>query len=133
MTTDFATVATIFGSLGAGAIALGAGVSWIARKLHRFNNRFDNFMEDWNGTDGRPGVPRKPGVMERLSQQDVALKCIDDRLQVVEVEVNPNGGKSMKDALGRVDGTVNHVKTVVDGLNKRVTTLETARSRRSTQ
>lgn len=127
MTTDFASVATVFGSLGAGAIAVGAAAAWIAKKLRRFNTRFDNFMEDWNGTEARPGVSRKPGVMERLSQQDDALKCIDSRVQAVESEINPNGGKSMRDIVHRVDGTLKHVKTAVDDVSNRVTALESSR------
>lgn len=53
----------------AGALA-GFGV-WL-RKLMR---RLDNLLEDWNGTEARPGVPRRPGVMERLEriEGDVAV------------------------------------------------------------
>ena len=51
-------------------ILTGFGV-WL-RKLMR---RLDNLLEDWNGTDARPGVPRRPGVMERLEriEGDVAV------------------------------------------------------------
>jgi hypothetical protein len=122
--TDFNTVATIIGSLGAGSIALVGGISWVVRKLHRFNDRFDEFMKDWNGADARPGVPHRPGVMERLSQQDEALRCINDRLVSVELEVNPNSGKSMRDIVHRVDGNLKHIREVVEDVNKRVTKLE---------
>lgn len=49
---------------------VGFGV-WV-RKLMR---RLDNLLEDWNGTEARPGVPRRPGVMERLEriEGDVAV------------------------------------------------------------
>jgi len=122
--TDFNTIATIIGSLGAGSIALVGGISWVVRKLHRFNDRFDEFMKDWNGADARPGVPHRPGVMERLSQQDEALRCINDRLVSVELEVNPNSGKSMRDIVHRVDGNLKHIREVVEDVNKRVTKLE---------
>ncbi len=51
-------------------ILAGFGV-WV-RKLMR---RLDNLLEDWNGTEARPGVPRRPGVMERLEriEGDVAV------------------------------------------------------------
>lgn len=122
--TDFNTVATILGSLAAVAIAVTAGASWVLRKVKTFNNRFDEFMEDWNGAAARPGVPHRPGVMERLSSQDDALQCINDRLVNVELEINPNGGKSLKDIVHRVDGNLKHVRGVMDDLGVRVTRLE---------
>jgi len=62
--------------------------------------------------------------MERLSQQDEALRCINDRLVSVELEVNPNSGKSMRDIVHRVDGNLKHIREVVEDVNKRVTKLE---------
>lgn len=51
-------------------VLAGFGV-WL-RKLMR---RLDNLLEDWNGAEARPGVPRRPGVMERLEriEGDVAV------------------------------------------------------------
>lgn len=121
---DAQTVAAIIGSVVVGSSALIGGMSWAVRKFHRFNARFDEFMEDWRGTEARPGVPHRPGVMERLSQQDSTLQCIDNRLVAVELEINNNGGKSIKDVVGRLDGNLRHVKTVVDDLNNRVGSLE---------
>ena len=57
--------------LASTAGALVAFAVWL-RKLMR---RLDNLLEDWNGADARPGVPRRPGVMERLEriEGDVAV------------------------------------------------------------
>lgn len=44
-----------------------------------------NFLSDWSGESERPGVKRKPGVMERLS--------------AVEYQFSPNGGNSFHDKL----------------------------------
>src|SRR5512146_1806426 len=74
---DVTSITTIIGSLGAGSIAFVGGTAWLVRKVRGFNNKFDEFMKDWNGTKARPGVPHKPGVMERLSLQDEALSKID--------------------------------------------------------
>jgi len=131
--TDVNTVASIIGSLGAGSIAIVGGVSWLIRRLHRFNSRFDEFLEDWNGTEARPGVPHRSGVMERLSSQDAALRSIDERLVNVEAEVNPNSGKSIKDVVGRVDGHLNHIRGVVDDLDQRVSDLERRDGKRVTR
>jgi len=122
--TDFNTVASIIGGLGAGSIAFVGGGAWVLRKIRKFNAKFDFFLEDWNGAEARPGVPHRPGVMERLSQQDSALRCIEGRVAAVETELNPNGGKSVKDVVGRVDGHLNHIRGVVDDLDRRVTDLE---------
>ena len=121
---DVTSVATIFGSLGAGSIAFVGGAVWLVRKVRGFNTKFDEFIEDWNGTKARPGVPHKPGVMERLSDQDAALAKIDNHVIAVENEIAFNGGKSMKDIVHRVDGSMTHVRRFVDDLNTRVTNLE---------
>lgn len=121
---DVTSITTIIGSLGAGSIAFVGGTAWLVRKVRGFNYKFDEFMKDWNGTKARPGVPHKPGVMERLSLQDEALSKIDDRLGTVEVEINFNGGKSMKDIVHRVDGNLKYIRTTVDDLGNRVTHLE---------
>lgn len=47
-----------------------------------------NFLSDWSGESERPGVKRKPGVMERLS--------------AVEYQFSPNGGNSFHDKLHAV-------------------------------
>lgn len=49
----------------ASTLGMLAGFGVWLRKLMR---RLDNLLEDWNGTEARPGVPRRPGVMERLER-----------------------------------------------------------------
>lgn len=63
-------------------VLAGFGV-WL-RKLMR---RLDNLLEDWNGAEARPGVPRRPGVMERLEriEGDVAV--------ILRGPGNPSGGE----------------------------------------
>lgn len=39
-------------------------VAWVARQTHRLTE----MLTDWRGTEARPGVPRRPGVMERLEK-----------------------------------------------------------------
>lgn len=45
--------------------------------------------EDWRGEEARPGVPRRPGVMERLSD--------------IEHQLKPNGGGSIRDKIENID------------------------------
>lgn len=55
--------------------------------LRRLMRRLDNLLEDWNGSEARPGVPRRPGVMERLEriEGDVAV--------ILRGPGNPNRGE----------------------------------------
>ena len=39
-------------------------IAWMTRQMHRVSQMLD----DWRGTEARPGVPRRPGVMERLEK-----------------------------------------------------------------
>lgn len=36
-------------------------------------HRLSNMLDDWNGEPGRPGVPERKGVMQRLGAQDEAI------------------------------------------------------------
>lgn len=48
-----------------------------------------NLADDWNGEPDRPGVPGRPGVLQRLAR--------------IEAELTLNGGRSLKDAVVRID------------------------------
>lgn len=54
--------------------------------------RLSQLLEDWHGTDARPGVPARPGVMVRL-------EALEQRTAVLEKELRPNGGGSIKDQI----------------------------------
>ena len=79
-----------------GAISALAAVGTIAwrglRGVLHLGRRVNDFMDDWAGEEERPGVPARPGVMERVS-------AIEARLQRVEHELYPNSGGSLRDAV----------------------------------
>lgn len=79
-----------------GAISVLVGVGTVAwrgiRGALRLSGRAGQFFDDWYGEEGRPGVPARPGVMERVSG-------IEDRLTRVEHELYPNSGGSLRDAV----------------------------------
>jgi hypothetical protein len=77
-------------------VGLGAVLWRVARRLRGLARQIEDFIGDWTGTAGRPGVEPRPGVMERLAQ-------IEHRVDAVVHEVRPNGGDSMRDAINRVD------------------------------
>lgn len=66
------------------------------RAVRRMIDRVDDLVDDWQGVPGRPGVPERPGVMSRLHH-------IEQRLVGVEHELRPNSGRSLRDAVDRVD------------------------------
>ncbi|MEU9972359.1 hypothetical protein [Streptomyces sp. NPDC051014] len=88
-------------AIGVSGLAICAGIAALARWMRKIARSFADFMDDWHGEPGRPGVPARPGVMERLSQ-------IDHRVGVVEHELHPNSGASVRDALDRVDRRTRH-------------------------
>ncbi|WP_405948888.1 hypothetical protein OG588_22555 [Streptomyces prunicolor] len=72
-------------------------IAWRAtRSLRRIGGKVEDFVDDWQGTETRPGVPALPGVMSRLGG-------IESRLANVEHELHPNSGVSLRDAVDRVD------------------------------
>ncbi|MEU6928932.1 hypothetical protein AB0A05_07185 [Streptomyces sp. NPDC046374] len=83
-----------------GVITLLAGAgtaAWrVARTGVRLGRRVDQFMDDWYGEEARPGVPGRPGVMERMGG-------IEDRIGRVEHELYPNSGGSLRDAVDQAN------------------------------
>ena len=67
-----------------GIMAIAGGASFGSfRVLRRFERKFGEFQQDWNGTAERPGVPRRAGVMERLEL--IELSQVDNRAQISEI------------------------------------------------
>jgi hypothetical protein len=58
-------VAGALAALGAGA---GALTQWVIRPVLRLTREVREFLQDWRGDPGRPGVPPRPGVMSRLER-----------------------------------------------------------------
>lgn len=88
----------IFAALGTvlGAVLLFAKVIYpTAKRISKWMNTWEDFMDDWFGTEPRPGRSRTRGVMERLNEIDGELKH--------------NGGSSIKDAVSRIETSVNEV------------------------
>lgn len=99
----------IIGIIGGMIVILGT-VATLGRIAWRFLRQLAEFLGDWFGEEARPGVPKRPGVMERLDSQDHQLSDIQTRLTNVEAEVSPNTGKSMKDTVHRSDKRLERIE-----------------------
>lgn len=75
-----------------------------------------DFLDDWKGTPAAPARPgreevlERPGVLARLDHHRDHLDSLDDQLaeqgrQLEEIrhQVLPNGGGSLRDAVGRLE------------------------------
>lgn len=100
--------------LGAGGMAVALAAVWkIAAAVARFARRVGHFLDDWWGEPERPGHPARPGIPERMAGVEKNLGEMCGRLGQVEVrtariehELHPNSGHTMRDAMDRVETTV---------------------------
>jgi hypothetical protein len=85
------------------------------RVVSRRSKSFDQFFRDWNGEGERPGVPHRPGVMERLTTLEVQGAKQGEQLTVIHNEVNYNHGGSLKDAVESIRSDVKSIHDRMDG------------------
>lgn len=100
--------AAVIWSFAVAALAGAAALIWRGvRGIRRIAERIDDFADDWAGTPGRPGVPARKGVMERLDR-------IEERIAAVDHELQPNSGSTLRDAVDRVDARTRSLTTDTD-------------------
>lgn len=84
-------------------IITAAGVSTALWRLVRgtlhFARRVEHFFDAWYGEEERPGVPARPGMMERVSAMEAGFQGFSERLRRMEHELYPNDGGSLRDAI----------------------------------
>lgn len=72
------------------AAIAGGGVAFEAlRRLRKIDRGLSRFQADWFGEDARPGVDRKPGVLERLDLIEVAQ--VDNRSEIADINTRLKG------------------------------------------
>lgn len=86
------TLLLAIGGAAAALLALIALLSYLIRPIRRLSDRMEVFHTDWYGQAARPGVPARPGVVERLAN--------------IEGEMKANGGSSLRDAVNRLERMV---------------------------
>jgi hypothetical protein len=96
---------------GIGVVALLA----LVRFSWRQGRNTARMVEDWRGNEGRPGVARRPGVMERLASGDDHFQLLDLRMDEVTSRLDsvqqtldreiPKNGKPLAD---KIDALYRH-------------------------
>lgn len=85
------------------------------RVMSRRSKNLDQFFRDWQGEGERPGVPPRPGVLERLTSLEVQGARQGEQLAVIHAEVNYNHGGSLKDAVESIKADVRSIHDRIDG------------------
>ncbi|MEU0181388.1 hypothetical protein ABZ312_09385 [Streptomyces sp. NPDC006207] len=84
---------------GAVAAAL-AGLCAVAWRVVRWavllGRRINQFIDDFYGEEARPGVPARPGLLERVGS-------MEERLGSFQHELYPNDGGSLRDAVDQAN------------------------------
>ena len=89
------------------AVILGVGVIvGAAVKGWKVIKRLNHFLDDVMGEEARPGVPARPGLMERVMR--------------VEHELFPNSGASLRDQTNRIESTITEIGEAVTTLRSDV-------------
>lgn len=68
----------------------------------RFGRKLDQVWVDFVGTAARPGVKRKPGVMERLEALEDMPRMVAD----VHHELAENSGSTVRDKVDQINTAV---------------------------
>lgn len=112
-----------FSALIALAIAVCGLASWGLRWAWRILRQVGHFLDAFFGEPARDGLPARPGVMARLGS-------IEETVAKVVAETTPNSGKSLRDAVGRIESDVTLIKTDQGELRRRMELFEHQRSSR---
>jgi hypothetical protein len=83
----------------AGIVTVGGALALLWRMITagiKTGKKWDLFLEDWHGTEARPGRPAVPGIMQRMVD-------LEEGLRIIRHEVFPNSGGSLRDAVDRLE------------------------------
>ena len=83
-------------------ILIAAAVAFV-RLVWPVLKKWSDLADDLLGEKARPGVPARPGLMERMQSVEGEQKRQGDDLALVKHEVMPNTGTSLNDAVRRTE------------------------------
>ena len=83
----------------AATVVTALGVLWrtALRPVFRAARKAANFIDDVTGEPARAGVPARPGLMDRVLSVETSVVDIGRRLTLIEHELHPNSGQSLRD------------------------------------
>lgn len=93
----------------AGIVTVGGAFALLWRGVNaliRSGKKWDMFLEDWHGTEARPGRPAVPGIMQRMVD-------LESGLMEIRHEVFPNSGGSLRDAVDLIRAEIQGVTASV--------------------
>ena len=85
------------------ALAVFGCLGWMTRGTWRIIRKIGHFLDAWNGEPPHDGLPAKPGFMARLAS-------VEESLEQVRAETQPNHGKSLRDVVHRTAEDVAAIK-----------------------
>lgn len=90
----------------------GMGIIWgfMFRPVRKMVRRLGQFFDDWFGEEARPGVPRRPGMLERVS-------TLETGQAEMRRHVLPNGGSSLRDDVTGIKAQVSQMSSQIDSLH----------------
>jgi len=103
------------------AVAICTLAGWALRGAWRILRRTAHFLDSFFGEPARDGLSATPGVMARLAS-------IEETLHRVQAETTPNGGKSLRDVIGRIEADVGLIKIDQGEMRRRMELFEARRS-----
>lgn len=108
------------------AVAVCTLAAWFLRSVWHIMRRTAHFLDEYFGEPTHDGLPAQPGVMARLG----ALEQMAAR---VVAETTPNGGKSLRDVIGRIESDVTLIKTDQGEMRRRMELFERQRAGRESK
>ncbi|GIJ51331.1 hypothetical protein Val02_82170 [Virgisporangium aliadipatigenens] len=99
---DLGTVGAV-SAIGAACCAIGAGLIAGGRVAWRILANTVRTRDAILGTPASGDEPARPGIVGRLSVVEQRLASLESQSRQIKAEVTPNGGGSLKDAVGRID------------------------------
>lgn len=114
--SDLITVSPVLGGIVV-AVFLGL-IAW--KYLRPPTKGIEHFLEDWNGESARPGVPARPGMMQRVAnietsqiitathqtKADAFFEKYGPIIDKLDHEMHPNSGSSLADAVNRTEASL---------------------------
>jgi tetrahydromethanopterin S-methyltransferase subunit G len=85
--------------------------------LWKFSITWNDFIRDWKGDNHDDGRAKTPGIIARLEKLETGL-------HKVRSEVTPNGGKSIKDVVNRIETRLEEGNDKFNSLDRRIDRIE---------